>query len=63
MVIVAINPDSDVEAYLRQITVTDETVPDFEVSRTSCYKKRRIVCTDGESKADLLIDPINQNDF
>ena len=62
-VIVAINPDRDVEACLTQITITDETVPDFEVSRSSCYKKRRIVCTDGKSKADLLIDPLNQNDF
>lgn len=62
-VIVSMEPSVDVDEYLKKITVSDENLPEFEVSLAESYKGRRIVCSDGNSRAHLLIDPVNQYDF
>ena len=62
-VIVAIDSIENVEEYLGKIYVSDETVPNIEITLNAAYKRRKIACTDGESKAELFIDPTAQYDF
>lgn len=62
-VIVALENVGDAEEYLGKLQISDEILPNIEITLANYYKKRKISCSDGKSSAELLIDPTNQYDF
>lgn len=62
-VAVALESIDNAEEYLSKIEITDEILPNFEITLHPPYKKRKITCTHNGKTAELLIDPVNQIDY
>jgi len=62
-VVVALENPEKAEEYLGKIEITDEVLPNFEITLHSPYKKRKITCICEGKTTELLIDPVNQIDY
>lgn len=62
-VIIAIEDAENASGYLETIGISDEILPNFEITLGIEYKRRKIAVTDGKNSAEILIDPVNQYDF
>ena len=62
-VVIAAENTDELKAYLEKLEISDTVLRNFEITLGTEYKRRKISCTDGDSKAELFIDPVNQYDF
>ncbi len=60
---VALESIENAEEYLSKIEITDEILPNFEITLQPPYKKRKITCVYEGKTTKLLIDPVNQIDY